>query len=484
MPRQYFLLALTMLLVTLTSCNEASFTSLGSGKVYLEEVVPPCIPTESEPDPCPVGLPSRVDTGMLASQSISKVLTFTEKLVSDGDILGIPHIVVRGTVQTGSTRCDLYPDVVVNYIEMQVLPEGFYFCFVDIAVKEYIVGEGPPVLSIIMERRNVWDLVNSSGNLFSWASYYFDQIKSDTVSVYEGKEMILFLSIPLSIAVEGFGTQGGIDRWFVQQTDDGIRAVAQNIWLARNDEMRSKLNLPLDEMIEDIKEASVERLAITSGRMGTDPALPMLVMDANELREFYTTVGAVYEGDNATVLPPPVPGEDDPPPPTLPANDGTVSPTVPVPGGEPAEPSLTDDAGITTSTLASSTTTAVEDASTSTTTVEGTKPTTTTSAVVPVEEDPVVQPVDDAVASTTTEVTATTLTEPTTPTVAGVPDSPTTTVGSGGEVSPPAGDEPSAGGEQVATTTLPVEDEISQPLADDGDPGDDQPATGAASDDG
>ena len=477
MPRQYFPLFLAILLVTLTSCA-ASSTSIGSGKAYLEEVVPPCVPTESEPDPCPVGSPSRVDTGVLASQYMSKVLTFAERLVSDGDILGIPHIVVRGIVQTGSTRCDRYPDVVVNYVELQMLPEGFYFCFVDVAVKEYIVGVGPPVLSVIMERRNVWDLVDGSGNLFSWASYYLDRIKSDTVSVYEGKEMILFLSIPLSIAVEGLGTLGGGDRWFVQQTEDGIRAVAQNIWLARNDEMRSKLSLPLDEMIADIKEASVERLAITGGHMGTDPALPMLVTDANRLREFYTTVGAVYEGDNATVLPPPAPGEDDPPPPTLPANDGTVSPMTPVPGGEPAAPSSTDDAGTTTSTLtAPTTTTAVEDTSTSTTTVEEAEPTTTSSAVVPAaaeeEEEPVFQPADEAVASTTTtEATTTTLAEPTTTTAAEVPEFPTTTVGSGG------------GGEQVATSILPVEDEAPPPAADDGNQGDDQPATGLTSDDG
>ena len=463
-----------MLVLFLQACGNGGFGRAdNSGVVYLEEVVPPCVPTESEPDPCPVGSPSRIDTGVLALQYMRRVPTFTERLVQEEGVLGIPHIVVRGTVQTGSTRCDRYPDVIANYVKVQVIPAGFYFCFVDITVNEYIVGEGPPVLTIMMERMNVWDLVDSSGNLFSWASYYFDQLKSDTVSVYEGKEMILFLSIPLSIAVESWGTLGGGSRWFVQQTDDGIRAVAQNIWLARNDEMRSKLNLPLDEMIEDIKVASVERLVITGGRMGTDPALPMLVTDANELREFYTTVGAVYEGDNATVLPPPVPGEDDPPPPTLPANDDTVSPTVPVPGGEPAVPSLTDDAGITTSTLAASTTTtAVEDTSTSTTTVEGTEPITTTSAVVPVEEDSVVRPADDAVASTTTEATTTTLMEPTTTTVAEVPESPTTTVGSDGE------------GGQVIVSTLPIEDEVSLPLADDGGPGDDQPAPNVVSDDG
>ena len=337
-----------VLVLFLPACGNGVFGRADNpGVVYLEEVVPPCVPTESEPDPCPVGSPSRVDTGVLASRSIRKVLTFTEKLVSDGHILGITHLVVRGTVKSGTTRCEIFPGILPYYIQTIYEPEAFNFCFVDMAIKEYIVGEGPPVLPVIMERRNMWDLIDSSGNLFPDVLSILERIKSDTVSVYEGKEMILFLSIPLSIAVEGMGTLGEGSRWFVQQADDGIRAVAQNIWLARDDEMRSKLNLPLDEMIEDIKAASVERLAITGGRMGTDPALPILVTDANRLREFYTTVGAVYEGDNATVLPPPVPGEDDPPPPTLPANDGTVSPTVPVPGGESAVPSLTDDAGIT-----------------------------------------------------------------------------------------------------------------------------------------
>ena len=36
--------------------------------------------------------------------------------------------------------------------------------------------------------------------------------------------------------------------------------------------------------------------------------LPVLIADANRLRDFYVEVGAVYEGEEATtVLPPPIP---------------------------------------------------------------------------------------------------------------------------------------------------------------------------------
>ena len=59
----------------------------------------------------------------------------------------------------------------------------------------------------------------------------------------------------------------------------------------------------------------------------------MLITDAHHLRDYYTSVGAVYDDtENATVLPPPVPGEDDPTAPTLPVNDGTTVTIVPVPG--------------------------------------------------------------------------------------------------------------------------------------------------------
>ena len=439
---------------------------------YLEEIVPPCVPTESEPTPCSMGLPESVDmVSSLGSIRIwNHVPSFDYLLFSgDDDLLGRKHIVVRGIIQSDTTRCEKYPVVAHNYVYISFPLDGmyYYYCFVDIMVKEYIVGEGPPKLTVIMHRENVYEEeLDSTGKVRPEIIQFLKDPQSRTAEAYEGKEMVLFLGATITTSIESWDSTGVFSIWLVQQSDNGFRAVSQFRYVIPS--LSSQLNLPLDEMTEDIKRAAKKRVALTGGRIGIDTALPMLVTDANRLREFYTTVGAVYEGDNATVLPPPAPGEDDPPPPTLPVNDGTVSPTTPVPGGEPAVPSSTDDAGTTTSTLTvPTTTTAVEDTSTSTTTVEDAEPTTTRSAVVPAaaEEEPVFQPADDAVASTTTtEATTTTLAEPTTTTVAEVPESPTTTVGSGEE------------GEQVATSIVPVEDEATPPAADDGNQGDGQPA--------
>ena len=304
-------LLLLVLLVALISCGKDQGATLGAGRVYLEEVVPPCVPTLSEPDPCPVDMPIHTNTSSSSLKYMRSVPTFLERLVTDDrSLLLVPHIVIRGTMLRGTTRCDGYSDIIPDYLDLQLSPKGLFYCFIDIEIKEYIIGEGPKNMPVIMFRSNLWPYVDDEGNRTQDGILFLDKMKETTILRYEGKEMVLFLSIPFTLGVEAWGTIGGGDRWFVQQTDDGIRAVAQNIWLARNDEMRSKLNLPLDELVEGIKKASPQRVRITDGRIGIDPDLPMLVTDVHELRDFYTTVGAVYEGEGATVLPPPAPGEE------------------------------------------------------------------------------------------------------------------------------------------------------------------------------
>ena len=99
--------------------------------------------------------------------------------------------------------------------------------------------------------------------------------------------------------------------WFLQQTETGVRAVAEYYRQAILEEHRSKLNLPLDEMIADIKQAAINRDAITGGRIGLDPDLPMFITDVYDLRDYYISVGAVYDdSENATLLPPPAPSGD------------------------------------------------------------------------------------------------------------------------------------------------------------------------------
>ena len=86
-----------------------------------------------------------------------------------------------------------------------------------------------------------------------------------------------------------------------------------------------------------ISKGAVARVAETGGRIAVGDDLPMLITDANLLRPYYEGpgVGIAYETD-APLLPPPVPGEEDPeqPPITTGEEDDGSSGTVPVPGGE------------------------------------------------------------------------------------------------------------------------------------------------------
>lgn len=55
-------------------------------RTYLTKVVPPCVATESEPDPCPADLPSLHDNinTMLATLIFpSEMPTFTDRLIYD-----------------------------------------------------------------------------------------------------------------------------------------------------------------------------------------------------------------------------------------------------------------------------------------------------------------------------------------------------------------------------------------------------------------
>ena len=137
--------------------------------------------------------------------------------------------------------------------------------------------------------------------------------------------------------------------WYITRVDDELRAIATAMdrW-ARTAEHRRQFNRPLDELIQEIKQAIETRTTQTGGRIGLDPALPMLITDANRLQDFYQAVGAVYEGDDATVLPPPVPGQEELKQDPTRTGENQPEQTPPAPGEEETPPPPTDDATTTT----------------------------------------------------------------------------------------------------------------------------------------
>ena len=467
---------------------------------YLENVTPPCTETVvSELDPCMPDVPPILEpassAGSLPAWLYQDIPSFTGMLL--GELYDeyyptwAPHIVIRGTVLPKTTRCELYPIRSFDHLDLGVVIEDLdvYSCFADVQVNEYIVGEGPSKLTVALyhesiplgHQRDDWPNIKDQIIM-----NYLNNPQPRTAETYEGRELVIFLQPSGSISIETWTRGWHFSVWFVQRVGDEIRAVASDIVHAVNDDQRARLDLPLTELVKQLRHAAEERMTITGGRIGINASLPMFITDANKLREYYQTTGTIYYGSgNTTVLPPPVPGEGDPVPITVPIIEGTTVTTTPIPGGETTIPPSTDDAGTTTqqepatttppgtTTTESSTTTASAPAVDATTTTATTETTTTTTTVADDNSEPV---------ATETATGTTTTTDPV----------PATTEATGEDVSPLADggalpEEPtgstSPSEDPTTTIALPSDDAGGPEEPDDSPSGDDETSPGADNED-
>lgn len=303
---------------------------------YLEEAIPPCIPFwSSDHNPCLPGTPPEVETfsTIINGHMPSPFPTWVDILLGGEYATFATHLVIRGEALIETTRCKDYRIKLGNYwyellgIDgVNLLEDLFkyrgldYYCFTDIGVKEYIVGSGPPILTVAMHVEtllpsidfNEWSDSKKDNYVTSW--FNDTQPQSRVGTVYEGREMVLLLGTGSTVAVESWEvSEPFFGVWFVQKFGNQIRAVAQDVNRARNDEERSQMDMPLDYLTKQIKKAAEERTALTDGRIGVESYSPLLITDANFLQDFYISEGAVYDdSEDATVLPPPVPGGGDP----------------------------------------------------------------------------------------------------------------------------------------------------------------------------
>ena len=290
---------------------------------YLKEVILPCVPVDgSDLDPCS---PNDATSGNIyhpPTTLLRELPTFSDIFLGIVDAINysssVSHIVIRGTAKPNTTRCAEYPVKLFNYElsddlynyatrNEHLYKDAYYnYCFMDFRINEYIVGEGPPELTIsIYEDAIFQDQRPHIGDEY-YQEYY------DKNAAFEGTEMILFLRPPRTVSVESWQVATRLRAvWFIQREGGEVRAVAKDIdriVAGSNNPLLSQMDMPLSELIPQIKKAAEERTAITGGRIGAHSSLPLLVTDANKLQDYYRAVGAVYEGDGAAVLPPPAPG--------------------------------------------------------------------------------------------------------------------------------------------------------------------------------
>ena len=182
-------------------------------------------------------------------------------------------------------------------------------CFIDVRVNDYLIGKGPPILSIAAY---TFPFMNVGEDTFDYAAVHVPE----AAKAYEGREGVLFLAPSSTTVVEALRMT---EFWDVLRTGDAVTVVApyreaieRSYREKFTEEDLALLKRPLSEFETVIREGAVARVAETGGRIAVGDDLPMLITDANLLRPYYEGpgVGISYETD-APLLPPPVPGAED-----------------------------------------------------------------------------------------------------------------------------------------------------------------------------
>ena len=180
----------------------------------------------------------------------------------------------------------------------------------------YILGNGPSTLTVKFFREyygGEWFAMFAAEQGKTEQEYTEDRIQqfetADYVVGRVGREVALFLGPDTSTSTEVWRI---IHVWDVQRRDDGtVIAVHpdRNLWRSlRPDDYqthRSKLEMEMPAFTQAVTTAHQARVTEYGGRIGADEDLPMLLTDANQLRQYFTAVGAYDETDLPPVQPPP-----------------------------------------------------------------------------------------------------------------------------------------------------------------------------------
>ena len=293
---------------------------------YLADETSPCTPVPgSSVDPCERGVATfrwgygadSVDYPPDGDRPESVQAVFT----GDSSFF-VPHLVLRGTYLPKTVRCTsgdrfrplpyLSRDDYEHFEGSRALK-----CYVDLRVNAYIVGEGPSKLTILRFWYHYGGGDFGDGSVAEEESIaamrqQFESGMDDRPGldgVLAGVEEILFLWPPYDLSSEAWQWAGS---WGVERQEDGVVIAVhpdRHLWKSyRSDEYetyRSTLETELVAFTQAVKAEYQAYVTEYDGRIGADESLPMLVTDANHLRQFFTAVGAYSAGSPTPVQPPP-----------------------------------------------------------------------------------------------------------------------------------------------------------------------------------
>ena len=231
----------------------------------------------------------------------------------------VAHLVVRGTYVPGTVRCTLEneykPPSLDTVMDRRYVGQFYVYCYVDIRVNEYYVGTGPSLLTAIVAAdphrfitNRYMEPAEEEALRTNWERaliYGGSQGAGDTSVVgppggIGGREAVLFIGPLDDAALEAWRVY---ETWDVQRRADGwIHAVhpdrpgyAPKI---RDDEdfewLLPKMQVNLSTVQQEAIMGQNARIAADHGYTGSVDwgEYPRLVTDANDLSEYYHSIGA------------------------------------------------------------------------------------------------------------------------------------------------------------------------------------------------
>ena len=288
--------------------------------------IPPCQPWGgSSVDPCERRVPwPWPELKYPAIEALSYVpnppLTLTEEMDDAFNYRDdVPHIVVRGVVAPGSTRCRLQSGRGItpgdpNEDLRWMADTSNIRCYSEVAVREYLIGSGPERVTVMTGRRNNDGVHRTIYGDVPRDEAYFADISEPLVEALEGREWIFWLEVPLDPATE---TWDSSRYWSVQKLDDGtILAVSK--WSGHHSDSdqstyQSRLEIPLADYSTQVKAAHAHYVTLYGGKVDGSDGAPDLIASADTASlKAYLRAEGVYDVPGFTASPPP------PPPPTAP----------------------------------------------------------------------------------------------------------------------------------------------------------------------
>ena len=315
---------------------------------YLEETIPPCIPPPgSTLDPCGPRENTGVGGGAADEYPIPEGAPTSASEYLAGSSAWVPHIIVRGTFLPNTVRCDArYTFVRPAYTGEPVggpdVPwtwdgDPILHCFQDVRVNEYIVGSGPPTLTLQVSHamafpkaktresldafENVWErALTEGGHTIPREPGVGSLPLLDGIELgflgwesFTGIEFIMFVGPSQNANLQAWNF---ITWWNIEEKDDGtVIAVHPERDYFPMEGNESVLEMTLPAFKQEMVAAQATRVTANGGRIQPGSKYPMLITDANNLRQFFVEIGsyddpanppgqpiAAYECDNTTAV--------------------------------------------------------------------------------------------------------------------------------------------------------------------------------------